>query len=165
MKCSKAQSLILKKMDRELSESESGILDAHMHQCPQCTRDYKILSIPRQIAQTIVPREPSNFFLQKLTNRIGHEVKNEANVQQLYGLARRLIPSMAAITLALLSIFAFLQLKHPQDDLRAAYEKALFTDDLPVQIMFSKKPNVSDAKILSAIANQQMKQFPDDATE
>ena len=36
MKCTDAEALIHKELDRELSEEERGALDAHLGQCPRC---------------------------------------------------------------------------------------------------------------------------------
>jgi len=155
MKCAAIRNLILRKIDHELSESENRILDAHLEQCSDCVREYSILSIPRRIAQTIAPLEPSPYFYQKLKTRIERETQNSAISQLFFGLAHRVIPSMAAVTLALLSIFAYLHLHSPQDDLHAAYERVFIGEDLPLHMMVTEQRNITDASILSAIANRE----------
>ena len=79
-------------------------------------------------------------------------------MQALCSLARRIIPSMAAVTLALLSVFAYLHARNPQDDLYAAYEKALIGQDLPIHRMVVEQTSITDASILHAIANQTTQQ-------
>lgn len=154
MECAAARKQMLRNLDCELPESEQKILDAHLRRCLNCARDYKILSIPGKVAQTIIPLEPSRFFRQTLKVRIADETGIAANVQQFIGLAKRLIPSMAAITLALLTVFVYVHLNNPGNDLYAAYERAFMAEDVPVQIMLTERRDVTDASILSAIANR-----------
>lgn len=154
MKCTAIQDLISRKIDHELSESENRVLDAHMKQCSDCAREYDLLSIPSRIAQEISPLEPSPYFYQRLKIRIENEAQSAAIIQLFFGLARRVIPSMAAVTLALLSVFAYLHLRSPQDDLYAAYEKVFIGEDLPLHMMAREQRDITDASILSAIANQ-----------
>ena len=63
---------------------------------------------------------------------------------------------MAAITLALLSVFAYLHMRAPQEDLRTAYERAFMGENLPIHQLVSEQQNITDANILSAIANQEV---------
>ena len=154
MKCSAMQDLMFRKLDNELSESEHRILDEHLDQCAVCAREYGLLTVPQRIAQAISPPESSPFFLQTLRARIESESQNAAIFQLFFGLARRIIPSMAAVTLVLLSVFAYLQLSNPQDDLHTAYEKMLTGADLPFPLIVSEQKNITDENIISAIANR-----------
>jgi len=154
MECTAIQDLIHRKIDHELSESENSILDVHMKQCSNCAREYGLLSIPSRISQEINPLEPSPYFYQRLKLRIENEDQSAAIIQLFFGLARRVIPSMAAVTLALLSVSAYLHLSNPQDDLYAAYEKVFIGEDLPLHRMVKDQRDITDASILSAIANQ-----------
>lgn len=148
------QDLILRKLDNELSESENRILDAHLHQCEDCARDYGLLTVPQRIAQAVSPPEPSPFFNQKLITHIESEVQDAAIFQLFFGLARRIIPSMAAVTLVLLSVFTYLQLNNPKDDLHTAYDRMFNGSDLPIQLMVAEQKNISDEIIINAIANR-----------
>ena len=159
MKCSEAQRLIFRRIDRELPGRDSELLDAHLSQCSNCARDYKLLSIPRQIAQTIRPIEPSDYFCRTLRTRIEDEARNTIIVQQFLGLARGFIPSLAAVSLALLSIFAYLHLTNPRDDLYAAYKNAFVGEDLHLRAMISEQQSITDANILSALANRESWQY------
>lgn len=158
MKCSAIRNLMLRKIDHELTEPEGRILDAHLKQCSNCVREYSLLNIPVTVARTLAPPEPSPFFFQTLRTRIENEVQSAVFVQQFMVLARRLIPSMAAVTIALLSIFTYLQLSNPRNDLPAAYEKAFMGENLPIPVMFTEQRNITDANILSAIANREARQ-------
>lgn len=154
MKCAAIRGLIQKKIDHELSESENTFLEDHLEQCSGCVREYGLMSLPSRIAQEITPLEPSPYFYTKLKVHIENTVQSSDISQLLYGLARRVIPSMAAVTLALLSVFAYLNLRSPQDDLYAAYEKVLIGEDIPLHMIITEQRDITDATILNAIANQ-----------
>jgi len=68
---------------------------------------------------------------------------------------------MAAITLALLSVFVYLHMQNPQDDLHTAYERVFISKDPPLPIMLTEQRNITDANILSAIANSETRQKSD----
>lgn len=161
MKCSEAQRLIFRRIDGELPGQDGELLDKHLSQCTNCVRDYKLLSIPRRAAQAIEPIEPSDNFYRVLRTRIENEARNAIFVQQFLGLARGFIPSLAAVTLALLSLFAYLHLTNPQDDLYAAYKNAFVGEDLHLREMISEQQSITDANILSALANRETWQYPD----
>lgn len=165
MKCTAMRTLMLRKLDHELSESERKSLDAHLEQCAECAREYALLSLPRRIARTVSPPAPSPYFDQKLRAGIEIEAQSVAVLQTFFGLARRLIPSMAAVTLALLSVFAYFQVHDPQADLHTAYEKMFIGENLPLRMMITEQRNITDESILSAIANRQVRQKADFESE
>ena len=156
MKCSGMQSLMLRKLDNELSGSESRMLDAHLIRCASCAREFGLLTVPRRIALTISPFETSPYFYRKLKAGIENESRNAAILQLLFGLARRIIPSMAAVTLVLLTVFTYLQWNNPQDDLHTAYEKMFIGADLPLHLMVTQERNITDERILNVIATKGM---------
>lgn len=156
MKCSAMQDLMFRKLDNELSEAENRILDEHLNRCAACTREYSLMAAPGRIAQAISPPVPSPFFSRSVSARIESEVQNAAILQLFWGLARRIIPSMAAGTLVLLSVFTYLQLSNSQDDLHTAYERMLTGAELPLNLMITEQRNITDESILNAIANRGM---------
>ncbi|MEJ2245585.1 MAG: zf-HC2 domain-containing protein [Acidobacteriota bacterium] len=158
MKCTAIHDLILRKIDSELSESENRTLASHLEQCSDCAREYGLWTLPSRIAQEITPPGPSPYFFQKVKARIEDEAQGAAVLQLFDSLARRVIPSMIAVTLALLSLFAYLHLRNPQDDLYAAYEGVFIGEDLPLHRMVVERRSITDASILNAIANQSMQQ-------
>ena len=156
MKCSDMQSLMLRKLDDELSESENGMLYAHLARCASCAREFGLLTVPRRIARTLSPPETSSYFYQKLKIGIENESRNAAILQLSFGLARRIIPSMAAIALVLLSVFTYLEWNNPQDDLHAAYEKMFAGADLPLHLVVTEQRNITDERILNVIAAREI---------
>lgn len=155
MKCAEAQNLILRKMDLELSEAESGILTEHLDHCPGCARHYGMMHLPGQITEMSAPPEVSPYFMGTLRNRIENEARDAVFVQQFLGLARSLIPSLAAFTLALVSVFAYLHLVSPPTDLGRAYKRMFLSENLPMSDLIVEQQNITDANILSAIANNE----------
>jgi hypothetical protein len=160
-KCTAMQDLLLRKIDNELTESESRDLDAHMEHCPSCAREYGLLRLPGRIAQVSIRPQPSPFFYQSLRARIESDLQNIPISQLLFELARRVVPSMAAVTLALLSVFAYLHMKNPQNDLYTAYEQAFMGGNLPLRMMITEQRDITDENILNAIANQRAWQNTD----
>jgi hypothetical protein len=155
MKCAKVRKLMLRKIDHELSESEDRVLGQHMEGCTRCIREYEMLSLPHRLAQKLPPLETSPYFYRKLRIHIENEAQNIAMLQQFFSLARKIIPSLAAITLALLSIFAYFQLNNPKDDLYSAYEQILTGEDIHNSMMLTGQRNITDVSILRAIARQE----------
>lgn len=153
MTCAEAQKWILRKIDLELSEAESGILDGHLDHCPGCARLCRMMHLPGRIAAMSPPPEVSPYFMGTLRNRVESEARNAAFVQQFLGLARSFIPSLAAFTLALVSVFTYLHLASPPDDLGSAYKRMFLSGNLPMNELIVERQNITDANILSAIAN------------
>ena len=87
--------------------------------------------------------------------RIEGEVQGTAGWQVLWGLARKMIPALAAITLALLSVLAYLQMSGPKADLYGAYERIFIAEDQPHQMFFAEQGDITDASVLSAIAERE----------
>ena len=152
--CAAMQNLLPRKLDNELTESESRELNAHLEGCPSCAREYGLMGLPGRFTQTLTPPQPSPFFYQSLRARIESEFQNLPIYQLLFELARKVVPSMAAVTLALLSVFAYLHMKNPQNDLYTAYEQAFVGENLPLRMMITEQNNITDENILNAIANQ-----------
>ena len=155
MKCVEARNLILRKIDLELSDADSRMLDVHLDQCAGCVRHYRMLRLPRQIGAMTARLEASPHFIGILKSRIEDESRDAAFVQQFLGLAKSFIPSLAAVTLALVSVFAYLHLIRPPADLGMAYQRMFISENLPVSTLMVEQQKITDANILSAIANSE----------
>lgn len=155
MECAKAENLILREIDLELSEVESRSLFDHLDCCPGCVRLYRLMHLPRQIAEMSAPPDVSPYFMGTLRSRIENEARDVVFVQQFFGLARSFIPSLAAVTLALVSVFAYLHLISPPAELGRAYERMFLSENLPISDLIVEPQNITDANILSAIANSE----------
>ena len=129
MECTAVRNRLFQKIDGELSALENAELDAHLAQCPTCTREYRLLSLPHRIAREVPPPETSPFFYQRLRMRIDGEAPGITGRQTFFGLATRMIPTLAGITLALLSAFAYFELHGPEADIYKAYDRVFISED------------------------------------
>jgi hypothetical protein len=153
MNCATGQSWLFRKIDDELSDSENMELDAHLAKCVSCSREYRLLALPHRIAQAAPPPALSPFFYQKLRTRIDGEIKENAGWQTLWGLARPMVPTFAGITLVLLSVFAYQQIRNPRIDLYRTYEKAFIAEDQSNQMFFADQGDITYESILNTIAD------------
>jgi anti-sigma factor RsiW len=155
MNCTALQSWLFRKIDGELSDSEKLELDAHLAECVSCSREYRFLTLPHRITQVDPPPAPSPFFYQKLRTRIDSEIKINAGWRALLGLARPMVPALAGITLALLSVFAYLQMRSPELDLYKTYDRAFISDDQSHQMLVADQGDITYESVLSTIAEQE----------
>jgi anti-sigma factor RsiW len=153
MKCTTARDWIFRKIDGELSESDHAELEAHLAQCISCSREYNLFTLPHKVAQAIPPITPSPFFYRSLKARIDGEANRIASWQAFLGLARPLIPTLAGITLALLSIFAYHQINGPEAEVYRAYDKA-FISEYQTRMLSQEQGEISYESILRAIADR-----------
>ena len=154
MNCTAVRNLLSRKIDNELCEFESASLDSHLANCTSCSREYRILSLPNRIAQVIPPLEPSPFFYSRLRTKLEGEVEKAAGWQAIFGLARQVIPALAGITLALLSVFAYVQFSRNQPDFYKFYDRVFVTEDQPHRMLFSDR-GITDESVLTAIAERE----------
>ena len=155
MNCRTAQSLLFQKIDGELSDSANKELDAHLAECASCIREYGLLNLPHRIAQMDPPPAPSPFFYQKLSRRIEGETQKIAGWQVFWGLARPMVPTLAGITLALLSVFAYFQIHGPEAELFEAYDRAFISEDPSHRMLVAEQGDITYESVLSAIVEQE----------
>jgi hypothetical protein len=155
MKCNTVRELLFRRIDNELTDGQISEFDAHLAACEFCAREYRLLSLPSRIAQGIPPIEPSPFFFQKLKANLEGEARNVAGWQIFLHLARQVIPALAGVTLALLSVFAYIQFTGNESDLYRAYDRVFITEDQPHRI-FTEEGEITDETVLSSIAEQDL---------
>jgi anti-sigma factor RsiW len=155
MKCAAVQSWLFQKMDGELSDSENMELDAHLAKCASCSREYRLLTLPDRIAQASPPPAPSPFFCQKLRSHIDGETKRNAIWQAIWGLAKPMVPALAGITLALLSVFAYQQIRNSEADLYRTYDRAFIAEDRSSPMLVADQGDIEYESILNTIAEQE----------
>ena len=157
MDCKAARIWFFRKIDDELSPGDSRLLDSHLALCPTCTREFRILAIPRRIGQAIPAFEPSPYFYSRLRARIEGEAQSITIWQIILGLSRQVVPALAAITLALLSLFAYLQIRDPNQDVFQPYDRILISGDRPLRMV---QGEITDESVLRAIAEQDSSRRP-----
>ena len=87
--------------------------------------------------------------------QIESEAQDIAGWQVLWGLARQIVPALAGITLALLSVLAYLQLQGPRPDLYRAYSRVFITEEQPSRMLVAEQADITDESVLSAIADRE----------
>lgn len=155
MECTIVRTQLFRRIDGELSAFESGQLEAHLAQCASCAQEYRLLTLPGRIAQAIPTLTPSRYFFSRLKARIESEVQSIAIWQTIFGLARRVVPALAGITLALLSAFAYFELRSPQADIYQAYDRFFISEDQPHPMLIAEQGDITDESVLQAIAERE----------
>jgi hypothetical protein len=160
MNCTTAQERLFRKIDGELSISENAELNAHLKNCASCSREYGLLSLPSQIAKTIPPITASPFFYQKLRMQIEDEAQGIASWQIIWKLARQMVPALAGITIALLSVFAYHQLlQTPEAGIYRNYDRAFISDDQSHKMLVAEQKDITYESVLTAIAERPSGRF------
>jgi predicted anti-sigma-YlaC factor YlaD len=159
MNCTTARKKLFSKIDGELSIAEGAELDAHLKQCPSCNREYGLLALPSQIANKIPPITVSPYFYQKLRMQIEDEARGIASWQIIWKLARQMVPALAGITIALLSIFAYYQMQTPEVSLYKNYDRAFMSDDQSHRMLAAEQKDITYESVLTAIAERSSGNF------
>jgi hypothetical protein len=146
--------MLSRKIDGELSDPERLDLDAHLAVCESCRREYQILMLPYRLARGAPEIALSPYFFRKLRTRIETEAQSITLWKIALSGIRHLVPALAAITLALLSVFAYVQLRGPQTDPYRAYGVFL-SEEQPNRMLVAEQGEITDESILSAIADRE----------
>jgi len=141
-----------RRLDGELQESVSGLLDAHLAICPGCARHARFLDVPRRLARIMPAPEPSPFFSQRVMASIGSEVQGLSIWQVTVGLARYFVPALAAVTLALLSAFTYQQVVPSPEEMYQAYDTIFTAPDRSQRMIIADPADITDERVLDAIA-------------
>jgi anti-sigma factor RsiW len=155
MECALARERIERRIDGELTSAENAELDVHLSECPACLRELGILSLPGRIARVSPPPAASPFFLQKVRLRIEEEARTAASWQFIFGTARKLVPALAGVTLALLSVFAYLQMSVTESEFYRLYERAFVSHYQPHRALLFEQERITHETVLSAIAERE----------
>lgn len=154
MDCKIAQEKLFRRIDSELPDTENSELDGHLAQCSSCSRDYRLLTLPQQLAREIAPVTASPFFYKKLRLRIEEDAQGIESWQAIRGLARQMVPALAGITLALLSVFAYFQIQAPDVELYRSYDRVFTSDDQSHRMLVAEQKDITYESILTAIAER-----------
>src|SRR5262249_1666674 len=121
MDCSQARDRMFEFLDEELSGGLEEGFRAHLEACPACARELRLLSLPRRLGRALPVFEPSPFFYQRLRAQLDSAAAPQPVTvwQILLGLSRQVVPALASITLVLVSVFIYTQLRAPQIDFQA----------------------------------------------
>ncbi len=148
MNCQETGAQLFRMMDGELPEGEVDRINAHLKVCPACARELRLLMMPRQIARVLPIPEPSPYFYQRLRARLESEDRSIGFWQIVMGLSRQVVPALAAVTLLLLTAFAYLQVVAPQADFHQVYEGMIVPVSQPEQFVFAGRGEITDDVVL-----------------
>ena len=154
MSCSLMRSWLFRLMDDELSPEERAELDAHLQRCPSCTKEWKILTLPRRIGRTIPALEPPPLFYARLRARLEREAQSITIWQLIPGLSRQIVPALATVTLVIVSLFAYFEFRGPRPDLYQAYDSIFLSGDRSSRMVIAEE--ITDESVLHALAEKPM---------
>ncbi len=160
MECTKARDWLFRLIDDELTSSERQELEGHLSGCPGCTREYRIVTLPRRITQALPPIQVSPFFYSSLRARLRGEAQGLTIWQMLVGLSHRVVPILALLTLTLLGAFAYEQLWIPSVDVYQAYDGIFTTTDRDHRMVIADQGDITDDSVVRAIAEEEPEQGP-----
>ena len=151
--CNQARTWMFRHLDGELTPRDEQGLQTHVGSCSACARELRILSLPRRLAATIPVLEPSPFFYQRLRAQLdAAEGRQNVTIWQIVlGLSRQVVPALASITLALVSLFMYTQLHTPSNE-SMAYDGIFITEERPQTVEIADFGDVTDETILRALA-------------
>lgn len=165
MSCSEVQAWILRSIDGELSAQDQEQLNAHLLKCAACAREMKILLLPQRLARALPACKPSPFFYQRLRARVNAEAQSASIWQIVPGLSRQLVPVLATLTLALITVFAYLELRPPEADIYQAYDMIFMSGEHPQRMVIAEQGEITDESVLHAIAEEQQVKAPGSESE
>ena len=151
MNCQETRKKILLHMDRELATGNAADLEAHIAGCPQCAREYRLLSLPRRIGRVLPVLEPSPFFYRRLRAQLEAESQGVSLWQILLGLSRPVVPALGAITLVLLSVFAYELIQVERVAAYQAYDQIFMSSDRPRRMVIADVGEITDESVLQAL--------------
>ncbi len=152
MDCGIARTWLFRLMDEELSPAEREQLNSHLESCPSCTREWKLLTLPRRIGRAIPALEPPPFFYARLRARLERESQAVTIWQLVLGLSRQIVPALATVTLVIVSLFAYFEFRGPSPDLYQAYDSIFMSGDRPTRMVIADE--VTDESVLHALAER-----------
>ncbi len=152
MECNLMRGWLFRLLDGELPTAEKELLEAHLGCCPSCTREWRILTLPRRIGRTIPALEPPPFFYARLRARLEREAQSITIWQVILGLSRQIVPALATVTLLIISLFAYFEFRGPQLDLYHAYDSIFLSGDRTSRMVIAEE--ITDESVLHALAER-----------
>lgn len=154
MNCREAGKWLSRRIDGDLPRARAALLDSHLSVCPSCTRDLRLLTIPRRIGRTLPVPGPSPYFYQRIKANLEPEVRRNAFCQIVMGLSRQVVLPLGAITLMLITAFMYAQLSGPKADIYQTYDRVFAPVSRSEQIIRAERGEITDDVVLYTLADQ-----------
>ncbi len=155
MVCREARISIFKSLDGDLISEDQERLSQHLEACPSCNREMSLLLLPGRLARVIPLFKPSPYFYQKVRGHLQSESERVTIWQVILGLSRQIVPAFAALSLVLISVFAYQQLRTPEVDVYQAYDRIFMSGDRPQRMVIADQGEITEESVLRAIAEDE----------
>jgi len=155
MNCREAGKWMSRRIDGELPRAQADLLDEHMSSCPSCTREVRLLTIPRRIGRSLPVLEPSAYFYQRIRANLELEAVRNAFWKIVMGLSRQVVLPLGAVTLMLITAFLYAQLSVPRADVYQTYDRIFAPVSHPEQIVRAERGEITDDVVLYTLAEQE----------
>jgi hypothetical protein len=157
MDCAAARTSIFRSVDGELSVREQEQLQGHTDACASCSRQLKLLLLPRRIGRVLPAFEVSPFFYQRLRAQLA-ESQSLTISQFVLGLSRQMVPALAVLTLVLVSVFFYSQIGTTDGDVYQAYDMIFMSGDRPARMVIAEPDDITEEAVLRSIAEDDSSQ-------
>jgi anti-sigma factor RsiW len=165
MNCSDIRKNLLTHVDGELDPVAAARLDEHLSVCASCAREYRLVSLPRRIGRLLPALEPSPYFYRKLRTRLDSESQSVSLWQIVLGLARPVVPALAAVTLALLSVFAYEVAQVERQTAYQAYDHIFMSGDRPQRMVIAELGEITEESVLQSLTEDETARGNGEATQ
>jgi hypothetical protein len=155
MNCREAGEWLSRRIDGELPHAQADLLDKHLSACAACTRELRLLSIPRQIGRSLPVPGPFPYLYQRVRANLDPEVRRNAFWQIVAGLSRQVVLPLGAVTLLLITAFLYAQLSVPKSDIYQTYDRIFTPVSRPEQIIRAEQGEITDDVVLYTLAEQE----------
>jgi hypothetical protein len=150
--CGVARDWLFRLLDDELDSARREQLESHLCICASCTREWRILSLPRRIGRAVKALEPPPHFYARLRARLDREEQTITMWQLVSGLSRQILPVLATVTLVIVSVFAWLEFRGPGPDLYQAYDSIFLSPDRTSRMVIADE--ITEESVLHALAEK-----------
>jgi len=155
MNCRDAGKWLSRRIDGELSRAQTNLLDEHLSACPSCTRELRLLEIPRRAGRFLPVPQISPYFYRRIKANLEPEVRRNAFWQIVMGLSRQVVLPLGAVTLMIITAFLYAQLSVPKSDVYQTYDRIFTPNSRPEQIIRAERGDITDDVVLYTLAEQE----------
>ncbi len=155
MNCREAGKWLSSRIDGELPRAQASLLDEHLSVCPSCSRELRLLGIPKRISGLLPVPRSSPYLYQRIKANLEPEMRRNVFWQIVMGLSRQVVLPLGVVTLMIITAFLYAQLSVPKSDVYQAYERIFTPTNRPEQIIRAERSDITDDVVLYTLAEQE----------
>ncbi len=155
MNCREAGKWLSRRIDGELPRAQASLLDQHLSVCPSCSRELRLLGIPKRISKLLPVPEPSPYLCQRIKANLEPEIRRNVFWQIVMGLSRQVVLPLGVVTLMIVTAFLYARLSVPKSDVYQTYERIFTPTTRPEQIIRAERSDITDDVVLYTLAEQE----------